>query len=53
MTPKFGKLEFFENIEAGEGFWAPKFMNFLRWRGFHCLAAPGFAFQVSRRVVTP
>ena len=29
------------------------FMNFVRWREFHCRAAPHVSIHVTRRVVTP
>ena len=56
MTPKFSKsskLEILLAHDQSEPVEALILMNFVRWREFHCHAAPHVSFHVTRRVVTP
>ena len=48
----FEKFQFSKILKLVKGS-ATQITNFLRWREFHCLAAPRFIFQVFRRVVAP
>ena len=56
MTPKISKswkLEILLAHDQSEPVEALILMNFVRWREFHCRAAPHVSFHVTRRVVTP
>ena len=44
-TPKFRKPEIFRKYWSWWGVWPQKLMKFLRWREFHCFAAPRFVFK--------
>ena len=44
-------FEIFMKYSSWWGFSLRKITNFLRWREFHCLAAPRFIFHVTRRAL--
>ena len=48
----FLEMQIFENFMKYSSWWRVrpwKIKNFLRWREFHCLAAPRFVFEVACR----
>ena len=47
------KIEILLAHDESEAVEALIFMNFVRWREFHCRAAPHVLFHIIRRVVTP